>query len=55
MSFSRFNILANFQDYINKIFVKRLDIFIVVYLDDILISIEDSRQSYVEAMRWVSK
>ncbi len=37
MPFSLSNAPASFQDYINKIFAKKLDIFVMVYLDDILI------------------
>lgn len=36
ISFGFSNTLANFQDYINKIFTKKLDIFVIVYLNDIL-------------------
>ena len=31
------NALASFQGYINKILVEKLDIFVIVYLDDIFI------------------
>ena len=37
MFFDLSNILAIFQGYINKILTKKLDIFIIVYLDNILI------------------
>ncbi len=47
------NTPASFQGYINKILVKKLDIFIVVYLDDILIYTEDPRQLHVKEVRWV--
>lgn len=30
---------ASFQDYVNKILTEKLDIFVIVYLDDILSSI----------------
>lgn len=53
MSFSLSNTPASFQRYINKILAKKLDIFVVVYLDDILIYIGDSRQPYINAMHWV--
>lgn len=42
MSFDSSNALASFQDYINKIFVEKRDIFVVIYLDDILIYIKNS-------------
>ena len=41
MLFDPSNIFANFQGYINKIFTEKLDIFVVVYLNNILIYIED--------------
>ena len=44
---------ASFQDYINKILAKKLDIFIIVYLNDIFIYTEDQRQGHVGAMWWV--
>jgi hypothetical protein len=37
MSFNFINIPINFQALINDIFRKYLDIFVVAYLDDILI------------------
>ncbi len=42
MPFSLSNVLASFQDYINKILAEKLDICVVVYLDDILIYTKDS-------------
>ena len=53
LPFSIFNASATFQRYVNKILAKKLDILVVVYLDDILIYIEDLGQPYVEAIRWV--
>lgn len=41
MFFALFNILANFQGYINKILAEKLDIFVILYLDDIITYIED--------------
>ena len=43
MPFDLSNALAYLQGYINKIFADKLDIFVIVYLDDILIYTEDSR------------
>lgn len=37
MFFSLFNIPASFEDYINKILAKKLDVFVIIYLNDILI------------------
>ncbi len=53
MPFGLSNAPASFQSYINKILAEKLDIFVVVYLDNILIYIEDPRQPHVEAVRWV--
>lgn len=44
------NALASFQSYIKKIFTKKLNIFIMVYLDDISIYTKNSSQPYVEAI-----
>ena len=51
MSFGLSNIPASFQGYINKILTEKLDIFVIVYLDDILIYTEDPCQGHVEAVR----
>ena len=53
MFFGLTNILASFQGYINKIFAEELDIFVIVYLDDILIYTEGNKDSYVAVIRWV--
>ena len=53
MPFGLSNAPASFQGYINKILAKKLDIFVIVYLDDILIYTEDQGQGHVEAVRWV--
>ena len=53
MPFGLSNTPASFQGYINKILAKKLDIFVIVYLDDILIYTENQSQGYVEVMRWV--
>ena len=53
MSFGLSNISASFQDYINKNLAEKLDIFIIVYLDEILVYFEDEGQGHVEAVRWV--
>ena len=33
--------------------MEKLDIFIIIYLDDILIYIEDEEKEYVKAVWWV--
>ena len=53
MLFGLFNALASFQGYINKILAEKLDIFVIIYLDDILIYTQDERQGHGEAVRWV--
>ena len=53
MPFGLSNAPATFQGYVNKILAEKLDIFVVVYLDDILIYTEDPGQPHVEAVRWV--
>ena len=51
--FGLFNALASFQGYINKILAKKLDIFVIVYLDDIFIYTKDQGGGHVEAVRWI--
>ena len=53
MPFSLSNAPATFQKYVNKILAEKLDIFVVVYLNDILIYIKDPGQPHVEAVCWV--
>ena len=55
MPFGLSNAPASFQGYINKILAEKLDIFVIVYLDDILIYTEDPGQAHVNAVRWVLK
>ena len=42
------NALTTFQEYINKIFSKKLGIFLIIYLENILIYLKNSIQSYVK-------
>ena len=53
MPFDLSNATASFQGYINKILAEKLDIFVIVYLDDILIYTKDLGQLNVNAIRWV--
>ena len=53
MLFRLSNALASFQGYIKKILGKKLDIFVILYLDDIFIYIKDLSQGYIEAVTWV--
>ena len=51
--FGLFNAPTSFQGYINKILSKKLDVFVIIYLDDIFIYTEDQGWGHVEAMWWV--
>ena len=53
MPFGLSNAPASFQGYINKILAKKLDIFVIVYLDDIFIYTKDPDQGHVKAVKWV--
>ena len=53
MSFGFSNTLATFQRYVNKIEAEKLDIFVIIYLDNILIYTENPSQPYVKAICWV--
>lgn len=50
MPFDFSNAPISFESYINKIFPKNHDIFVVVYWDNILIYIKVSSQSYIETV-----
>lgn len=41
MPFGLSNVSAGFQSYINKFLAEKLDIFLMIYLDNILIYIKD--------------
>ena len=51
MPFGLFNTPASFQGYINKILAKKLDVFVIVYLDDIFIYTKDKGQGHMKAMQ----
>ena len=55
MSFGLSNAPASFQSYINKILAEKLNIFVIVYLNDILIYNEYSGQAHINAVWWVLK
>ena len=41
---------GSFQGYINKILAEKLDFFIIVYLDNIFVYIENLEQDHVKAL-----
>ena len=51
MPFGLTNTLASFQGFINKIFVEKLDIFVIGYLDNILIYIDDDGDGHIIAVQ----
>ena len=53
MSFRLTNALATFQGYINKILAEKLDVFVIVYTNNIFIYTEDQSKSHVQAVYWV--
>ncbi len=53
MSFGLSNVPNSFQEYINRIHTGKLDIFVIMYLDNILIYTEDPGQPHVKAVGWV--
>ena len=53
MPFDLTNASTSFQGYINKILAEKLDIFIIVYLDDILIYTNNDQNGHVAAVQWV--
>ena len=50
MFFGLSNAPTSFQNYINKILAKKLDIFVIMYLNDILIYTKDPRQAHINAI-----
>ena len=50
MSFALSSAPASLQGYINKILVKNLDVFVIVYQDDILIYTKDASQTQVDTV-----
>ncbi len=53
MLFRLTNAPATFQGYINKILTEKPHVFVIVYLDDILIYIKNEGKEHVKAIQWV--
>ena len=45
------NAYTSIQGYVNKILVEKLDVFVIVYFDDILIYNKDAGKGHIEAVR----
>ena len=53
MSFGLTNAPVCFQEYNNKILAKKVNSFVIVYINDILIYTEDDGDGHVGDVRWV--
>ena len=53
MPFRLTNASATFQNYINKILAEKLDVFVIVYLDDILIYTKNKGKEHAEPVQQV--
>ena len=53
MPFGFSNAPATFQGYVNKILAEKYNIFVIVYLNDILIYNKDPGQPHVKTVRWI--
>ena len=53
MPFKLSNAPASFQGYINKILAKKLNFFVIVYLDGIFIYTKHQGQGHIKTVRWV--
>ena len=50
MFFGLINVPAMFQNYINKILAKKLNVFVMVYLDNLLIYTKSKNKEHVKAI-----
>ncbi len=50
MPFGLTNAPATFQGYINEILAEKLDIFVIVYLDDIFIYTKNEGEEHIQAI-----
>ena len=53
MPFELINVPATFQGYINKILAEKLDVFVIMYLNDSFIYTESKNKEHVQAVGWV--
>ena len=53
MPFGLANAPTSFQGYINKLLAEKLNIFIIVYLENIFIYNDNPGQGHVEIVQWV--
>ncbi len=44
------NVPVTFQGYINKILAEKLDVFVIVYLDDIFIYTKSESEEHIQAV-----
>ena len=51
MPFELTNAAVIFQGYINKILAEKLDVFVIVYINDIFIYTESEGREYVQAVQ----
>ena len=51
MPFGLSNTPASFKSYINQILAEKPNVFVIVYLDDILIYTKDESHGHVEVMQ----
>ena len=47
--------MVSFQGYINKILAEKLDIFIMIYFDNIIIYTKNACQAHINAIWWILK
>lgn len=55
MLFGFFNTLAIFKGNVNIILAKKFDIFIIIYLNNILIYIKELDENYIDMIQWIFK
>ena len=53
MHFGLTNALATFQGYINNILVEKLNVFMIVYFNNILIYTKNKSKEHIQAVQWV--